>query len=209
MFPQVFKYEEPYNREAQGSIFGVNYFNGKPIDPLIPPVYILAPSAKKTDWLSVAFHVPYLCLISNRLLTFFKHFRLPPHQIFTAKISWKKELIEDYSLVFFYTIDDRYLDYQKSTFCIARFSHKLQEVEINSYEELLKEREKYPSKQVIEEVRVEKMVIQQDIPFDIIRMQFSAIGLYISENLKTAIEKEGFTGMDFIPLEKLRIGGQF
>ena len=49
------------------------------------------------------------------------------------------------------------------------------------------------------------MVLKQDvINCDIFRFALLGLGIYISENLKTAIEAAGLTGMQITPIEAIK-----
>ena len=197
-----------YNTELPNSINRINPWN-EVVANLNAPNFVLHGHAKRTDILS-AFHHSHLMVISKRLKALFEEYKLPKVQVFETKLISGNKL-HDYYL--FYLPDNFYqfIDCVRSTFALVRMNARAVPVftpQINSLDEFEEWIKEYPYliKQNPKRLKVivDKLVFDSDkIPYDMFRILGLISGYFVSERLKNAIEEKGYTGMDFIPLDKI------
>ena len=209
-YPQIITYESGYDYTAQYSISYLNNKGGWKQKGLKPPVFILSKSAKKTDLLSATGLTLYSFIWSIKFYEFINSFRLPPHITFPLNIQFKGKYLSNYILFHLCQTSEELIDFSKSKFCVAERIDKQFDIEIKSLHDYDEKKNNYESKSIFDpKIYAEKLEIRENTNFDLFGIGRLFSGIYVNEDLKLAIEKEGLTGIDFIPIEKLRIGGVF
>jgi hypothetical protein len=211
-FPQVSDLSDGFNydREASNSVFKANIWRELPPDLAIPN-YILHGHAMRTDLISSGGQHSHLMLISKDLKKLFQDFKLPKMQTFETKVISRKDSYE-YLIWFMPENHYQFIDFSLSSFALVPMGGArpvaLQKPEIHSLTEFEKWVKEYPysiranSKRL--KVVAEKLVLDtENIPFDMFRIIGPVSGYFLSERLKNAIQQEGLTGMEFVPLEKI------
>lgn len=169
----------------------------------LPEPY-LEKKAKQVSFLDVAFIRPWFLVIDDELLNLFRTFNIGNFQSWKIN-SWvnKKEITEKYNLFLINdTKQSQYINYSKSDF----YSKKLGDwnnssiqkpVVVKDYDEYVFEKEK---------LRKDKlMLLHKNVTLNLSKAtedMFRIVnappgGHFVSERLKDAIEKNGFTGMEF------------
>jgi hypothetical protein len=213
-FPQVEKIvdREAYPFESAQSISKFNPWGRLP-DDLVVPEYELHSSAKLTDLISSGGQHSDILIISEKSHDLIKGFDLPPYQSYETKIYAKNE---PYIYYVFFIPQNSYelIDFEKSEFALypmnaMKIRHK--SLNINSiadYEKCIKEHpflvKENPARL---KVAIDKLVLIDDIPFDLFRIIGPISTMYsyfVSERLKTAMEENKCTGMDFERLEDIQ-----
>jgi hypothetical protein len=166
------------------------------------PEPILEEKSKQTSYLKViAISIRFL-VIDNNLLTFLEDYNIGNYQKWKIKTWQNKQLIEKYNLFILNDSKHQYIDFKKSKFLIGKLGDwrdksTRKPISINDHKEYLSEREK---------LRKDKsMILHDKIIFDLREANedmFRVVnaplgGYYVSERLKSAIEENGFTGMEF------------
>ncbi|HFA50978.1 MAG TPA: hypothetical protein ENJ95_18360 [Bacteroidetes bacterium] len=205
-FPQVgIKNMLEYDMNSPNSIYRANRW-GKVTSSLNIPDYILRYHAKRTDILS---HMSQFLLISDRLKELIEISPLPDTQIFKAPVLARGK---QYQYFLFHLPKNHYkfIDFARSTFALVPFGRPVTILspEINTLEEFEEWIKEYPylikKNPKRQKVIVDKLIFDTDkIPYDMFRIIGPISGYFVSERLKSAIKEKGYTGMDFIPLEKV------
>jgi len=164
----------------------------------------IAKNAKNTDVLcsEVMFDFVNGFILNNNLLNLLKKFNLPLYKTYTLNLTKNGHKIEDdYMYFVIYEECIKYIDFNKSNFYL--FYHfkkdKNRDIAINSENELKDVFFKsvlnsYPYKTIC----AKKIVLPKQFVCDVFRIDYlTNDGYYVSERLKEAIEKEGFTGLIF------------
>lgn len=168
----------------------------------VPPAFKLEAKARKTDWLNNVFVNSRMITISPNFFNLMKGFSLPNHQVFPASVFYKGVEFNYYLVYFYPPVEEEFVDFERSDFIRAHFGFFKEKLEINSLEDykIAKDQIQLPYG-----ISFSKMVLKQDvINCDIFRFALLGLGIYISENLKTAIEAAGLTGMQITPIEAIK-----
>lgn len=95
-----------------------------------------------------------------------------------------------------------FIDFTKSSFVIIEKNTVIDNPSFNNWDHFLKIKRSIPA---FQRISLSKLVLKpKDIPYDIFRFHLLGRGIYISENLKTAIEAAGLTGMQITPIEAIK-----
>lgn len=174
------------------------------------PMPVMHKSVKMTDFIRLVPMKPEYLVITEKFLDFLIPYFNTSYQ--TWKISIKKGDVEyEYYIL--------HLDFPKSDFINYNFSKfsfferdeernyvKLDnEIKIFSDIDLLEKMGKYPPIGIRTPfLRTVKFTINSNIKEDFFRSSTNGMtGYYVSEKLKQEIENQGFTGMDFVELDKI------
>jgi|TARA_R110002049_G_scaffold171049_1_gene337643 hypothetical protein len=176
------------------------------------PEPILHKNAKLTSYLSSVPIINLSFLILNREL-----FNLVKPSINGEYITWKikihyrDSIVNDYFLFHLLTTSQKkYVDYENSEFYIGKIDDYKwigESIRIYNHENFLSTKEILRNENLI--VKVKKLQMNfKNSSEDFIRINDSPTivggsGYYVSEKLKDAIEKSGFTGMAFIDIEEI------
>lgn len=191
-----------YDRNSPNSIFKANVWR-KLDTALNIPSLSLHSQSKRTDFLSSVVNNQIL-LISEKLFELAKKFNLPCFQSFKTSVESKNNQF-DYFFFFIPENSTELIDFEKSTFCIARWNSKIETIEINSFNEFKKEQSKYPKPNSFR-VAVEQLVLnEKKIKYDFFRILGPLSSYFISESLRDAIIENGITGMEFISTSEMKI----
>ena len=165
------------------------------------PEPFLEKKAKPTTYLNVTFIPNWFMVLKKYFINFLNEFNIGEFQIWDLKVHHNKNILEDYNLfILTKTYQKELIDFSKSEFYIGDFfdyDFIGETLNINNYEEFLQIRDELSNKN---KFLKEKNIILNlsKIDLDLFRIiNAAASGYYVSEKLKTAIEKEGFTGFAF------------
>ena len=134
-------------------------------------------------------------------IDFLNKFNLGEFQIWDLKVHHNKNILDDYCLfILTKTYQRELIDFSESEFCVGSFfdyNSIGETLNINNYEEFLQVRDELGSKnKFLKDKNIILNLSKMDL--DLFRIiNAPASGYYVSEKLKTAIEKEGFTGFAF------------
>ena len=127
------------------------------------------------------------------------------------KIHYRDSIVNDYFLFHLLTTSQKkYVDYENSEFYIGKIDDYKwigESIRIYNHENFLSTKEILRNENLI--VKVKKLQMNfKNSSEDFIRINDSPTivggsGYYVSEKLKDAIEKSGFTGMAFIDIEEI------
>lgn len=174
------------------------------------PEPILEKKAKQTSFVNVVAIPSLFLVIDNSLLELLKKHNIGNYQSWKIKTWQSKKLVEKYHL---FIINDtkqaEYINYEKSEF----YSKKLGDWNNSSIQKpvFVKNYDEYS--RVKENLRKDKlMLLHKKVTINLNKINVDMFrivnappgGYFISENLKNAIEQNGFTGMDFEELEKIK-----
>ncbi|NCP52943.1 MAG: hypothetical protein GW817_11870 [Flavobacteriales bacterium] len=165
------------------------------------PIPKLQDKAKLTTMLDVVMIPTKFLVVQNQFLEFLKKFEITYNQQWSIKVEYKKTFIEDYSL--FYLTETKqadYIDFKKSEFYVGSLKDYTfigDDINISDYQNYLSTFEVLKSDGLW--LKHKKVVLnlsraKEDI-FRIINTPSS--GYFISEKLREALIKKGFTGMVF------------
>lgn len=185
--------------------FGLGFYE-KIDKELILPEPIIRNSAILTNILSTVIDSSIFFVIDNDLLNFILNFNIDYYQTWKLKTMHKGKAIDKYNLFHLSFPSWEIINFEKTIF-------KVQDINSN----LLNEKKYQNSKKYQDDWK--KLIWEGSvITFDVLHLDFSklnmdliriididsvGIGYYVSEKLKAAIEKEGFTGFAFREIEKM------
>ncbi|WP_340067321.1 hypothetical protein [Ascidiimonas aurantiaca] len=211
-------YEQIINVSFSKDPFSKDSFNNQGIfgpvtgNPPIPSAYFNKKS-KVTDYVNfIAITQNKYLVISERLYLFLKErFLRQPHQTWDTTLDRNGQKLP-YKILHIDYPEKDFVNYKKSVFKFVvsnsdgsqRDLNKF--IEIHSDEHIHEVKKQYPpyleDKPFIRPSRLSFNLSQMDA--DIFRTAAAYIsGYYVSETFKNVIEKEGFTGMGFTPVEEL------
>lgn len=177
----------------------------------LPEPY-LEKRAKQVSFLDVAFIHPYQFLVlDDSLLSFLKKFNLGSYQDWKINTWQNKELIKKYNLFLLNdTKQDQYINFSESEFLIGKLGDWRDRtirkpVDIKSYTDYVYLKNDLRKTKDKKRLRNNKVVLDlSNTTEDMFRLVNAPLGGYfVSEKLKNAIEKNGFTGMDFKEVSEL------
>ena len=185
--------------------FGLGFYE-KIDKELILPEPIIRNSAILTNILSTVIDSSIFLVTDDDLLNFMVNFNINYYQTWKLKTVYKGKAIDKYNLFHLSVPSWEIINFEKTIFKVK---------DINS--NILKEKKYQNSKEYQDEWK--KLIWEGSvITFDVLYLDFSklnkdliriididsvGIGYYVSEKLKTAIEKEGFTGFAFQEIEEM------
>lgn len=209
VFPQVQNLNFPTTWDSPKAL-GSLYFQKASREVEIPKANLHS-RAKQTDLMSVS-HFANLLLSSKLKILFEKH---KIYGIEFLETTLKVKNIEKIGFWFsnLYQLGYKFLDLEQSTFNIVTDVLKmipLKEVNFHNDKEVeeyyKKDRQDVLNKGMVHHpLVITKVVIKPDADIDFFALRTvlnGGIGYYVSENLKTEIEKEGCTGIVFRKLNE-------
>ena len=171
------------------------------------PEPLLQNKAKPTTYLNVTFIPNWFMVLKKHFIDFLNKFNIGEFQIWDLKVHHNKNILDDYCLfILTKTYQRELIDFSESEFCVGSFfdyNSIGETLNINNYEEFLQVRDELGSKnKFIKDKNIILNLSKMDL--DLFRIiNAPASGYYVSEKLKTAIEKEGFTGFAFQEIEEM------
>ncbi|WP_340067323.1 hypothetical protein [Ascidiimonas aurantiaca] len=181
-------------------------------NPPIPSAHFNKKS-KVTDYTRfIAITQNIYLVISERLYLFLKErFLRQPHQTWDTILDRNGQKLP-YKILHIDYPEKDFVNYKKSIFKFiisnndGTYKDLNQFIEIHSDEHLLEMSRKHPPY-----VEDKPFITASRLSFNLSKMKEgilrtannSVSGYYVSETFKNAIEKEGFTGMEFVPMEEL------
>ena len=202
--------------QSQNCIFGDIQKDFIPKEGIIDfdfklPEPILEKKAKQTSMISVVAIPKLFLVIEDSLLSFLKKFKIGNYQDWKIKTWQSKQLIEKYNL---FLINDtkqaEYIDFENSEFYIGSYKdYKWEGDNINvlNHKDILESERTLKEENLL--LKAKKIVLNfSNVSEDLFRMGYvvpviGTVGYFVSEKLKTAIEDNGFTGMEFIEVSEL------
>ena len=180
-------------------------------DKLIMQEPILLKKAKLTSYLDItAILRNRYMVINDNLMNFLAKFAISEYTKWPIKIHQADNVISNYKLFHIsYPSDEMIVDYKNSEFLVGKLGDWRdpsirKPVKVDSYAGYLNLRNELRNRSDNSEIRCNKLIIDfTKTDFDLLRLANVPFGAryYISEKLKDAIEKEGFTGFDFKEIE--------
>ena len=186
--------------------------NGEITENFIVPEPYVHPKAKLTSYLSSVpiSNVKFL-ILKKEFIIFLKKFKIHEFQTWDMRVHHKEKVINDYCLFHLgYTSQKKYVDYKNSEFYIGNvkdFKWIGETIKVSDYENFLSTREVLRTQKLM--LKGNKLILNfKEANEDLIRITdtppiVGSKGYYISERLKNAIEKNGFTGMTFKEIEEI------
>lgn len=177
----------------------------------LPEPY-LEKKAKRVSFLDIAFIHPYRFLvIDDEFLDFLKSFDIGKHQDWKIKVWQNSNLIEKYNLFLLNDVKHtEYINYYKSEFLIGKLgdwrdTSIRKPVIIKDYKEYNDLKNDLKKTKDKKRIRYNKIVLDLSNAYDdIFRMVNTPFnGYFVSQKLKTSIEENGFTGMEFTEVSEL------
>ena len=171
------------------------------------PEPLLQNKAKPTTYLNVTFIPNWFMVLKKHFIDFLNKFNIGEFQIWDLKVHHNKNILDDYCLfILTKTYQRELIDFSESEFCVGSFfdyNSIGETLNINNYEEFLQVRDELGSKnKFLKDKNIILNLSKMDL--DLFRIiNAPASGYYVSEKLKTAIEKEGFTGFAFQEIEEM------
>jgi hypothetical protein len=171
-------------------------------DVTVPMARITKKSTKLTDLLSaIGFGFTGRMLISDKLKTLLAAANHCGYQFFPTKVFDYANQPHDYWLVNTYAFFPEYIDFQASpTWTESASGAKLERVYCDSYDDFEHKRTMMaPVPVVVHEFVLAERLIEYDL-FAVNHVP-GVVQHIISEKLKTILEKEGCTGIDYFPVK--------
>lgn len=164
-------------------------------------------NAKLTDILS-SYSVPFGLIVSSRLKDLLLKFKLPPHKFYSFKLIDGGAVRDDY--FWFHCYDDlwQYIDSSRSRFEVYRmFKHcTIAEYPLQTSQQI---ESLINSLELLHATRLKEIYFLESFPgYDIILNDIISLDIWISEELKGALESEGITGYDIGEVAALREWGK-
>lgn len=198
-FPQVQNTigGSPYNLPPQD----------RPATDLNIPVFLLHSKSKKIDYISCS-NSFFGMLVSPKLKNLLIKHKLPAHQVFPAKIKHYNKYY-DYFLINIYEDALHYIDFEASRFYQGTAAGSwTKDININSIEEYTRMSKNMPQMSdgmdtfvLISELRLREDIIDTDV----FRLRRLLTHYFVSEKLKNELIENHITGVDFIPVDQLKI----
>ncbi len=147
-------------------------------------------------------------VVSNKLYETITAFSVDETQSFNITILMKDEKI-NYNMIFFSRPrDEEFVSFEKSTFRITPTLGEYdmdKEINVKNYSQYLHLKEILEDEKPSKQIRLNTLILNsENINFDVFRLQWISPGIYISERMKLAMEKQGITGIRFLPTHELR-----
>lgn len=205
VYPQARISRSRYQGGGRGLLHVEVPLEGKIEGDILPPTFALEKRAKVVDLLAISTHsLDQFLVLSPRAWGVVQQFEVDEWQAYTAEVT-RGNTIRTYHLVHFPWSRNRdYIDWERSVFGhTTSFGQELiREVQFPDYEAFCAY--KKPLFKKHERMGVEALFLKEEaIEKDIFRLLFLSSGVYVSERLKDALQKEGITGCRFVPLEDL------
>lgn len=174
------------------------------------PNAVMHKSVKMTDVIDIVSLSPEYLIITKKFLDFLIPYFNTSYQ--TWKISIKKGDV-DYEYYIFHLDFPKndFINHEKSIYKIFEYDENYNRIDLNqeikafSDVDLLEKRRKYlPLGIRVPFLETVKFAINSNSKEDFFRSSTNGMtGYYVSEKLKQEIENQGFTGIDFVELDKI------
>jgi hypothetical protein len=198
----------PYDKNSFGE---QGLFSSVHNNPAIPTIEFYK-STKITSLINIIeiSRMEYI-IVSESLLEFLKSNYTGSFQTWKIK-AFRKEEQYDYYIFFADYAKLDFINYEKSIFKLFKHDENYnridlnQEIKVISDEDYMDKRRKYPQIGIEKPFfEAEKIVVNSSkMNTDFLRCTFNSMaGYYVSEKLKTEMEKQGFTGIRFAELDKI------
>lgn len=201
IFPQSINYKNLSPIQE----FGLGFYERIDKEFILPEL-IIRKSAILTNLLCTVIDSSIFAVIDDNFLNFLIKFNINDYQTWELKAEYRGKIIDKYKLFHLSSPCLEIINFEKTLFKVK---------DINS--NILKEK-KYQNRKEYQD-HWKKLIWEGSvITFDILHLDFSnldldiiriididsiGIGYYVSEKLKTAIEKEKFTGFSFQEIEEM------
>jgi hypothetical protein len=204
VYPQNTKMSSGYDYTAPNSVRKLKSWRFPESDPNFESI-IVTNGAKLTDYISSVPIPYYVKIVSKKLLDILLSFKIPPHRVYEMSVIHKEERIEGYYGL--YLLDNKeyyeYIDFEKSILWITEIiTHKkIKLLEVKTAEELFAKALELVKQNTRLTIWAENLVMQ-DMFYDKAEM-FSFLDItfppefYVTETIKTAVEDQKCTGIDF------------
>jgi len=176
-----------------------SFFRVEPFErPVVAP-FLLLKNAKLTDSISSMRLNNKGFILHNKLIDFLKGFRLKEFYKIPVELTYKRNcsnIIDNYSLFIISESIFPYIDIANSSFfvtsIIEKYHKKIYLKSISSIDDFHSRKKQWHYM-----IKYDKLVLKKGFDFDMFRIGHKMGGYYVSERLKDAIEKGGFTGLIF------------
>ncbi|MFN0215130.1 MAG: imm11 family protein [Saprospiraceae bacterium] len=168
------------------------------------PQLFLEKRAKWTDFLHLVPGAGNFLLISPKVLSVMHRHEMDNYQTFEVEVVRGQETYVYYLLRFPWSRNRDYIDWERSVFGHTTYMWRelIAEMQFKNYEDYYAFNK--PPFRKDGYVIVRKIFFREDvIEKDIFRLLFISSGVYVSESLKDALQKEGITGCRFVALGDL------
>ncbi len=186
-----------------GDIQSINFpIEGKIDFNFALPEPFMERKAIPTTLLNAVFISNGFLIFKDYFIDFLKNFSIDEYQTWKIKVHYKNNVLTDYSLFnISYPKQRELIDFKNSSFYLGKFSdhkHVGEDINISDYDNYLSTLEVLKNskdsflkqKKVILDLRFVKV--------DMFKLWIDPLGgFYVSEELKTSIEEQRFTGMAF------------
>lgn len=171
------------------------------------PIPIINKKAKLTTLLNVVPIPSWFLVLEKRFLSILDDFQIGSTQFWNLKCLFKGELISDY-ILFYISVpfDSKIIDYKSSQFYLGKhgeWDFKGTNLTISNALEYTMISEKHSN---FGYIRTNKLVVDlSNINVDLFRLWNNPLvrGYIVSEKFKIAINKKGYTGMEFRPIDEI------
>lgn len=166
------------------------------------PIPKLDKKANPTTMLSVVMIPPWFIIVKKHFIEFLKEFNIGCFQQWPIDVNFEGSKLKDYCLFYLpMTKQAEYIDFNQSQFYIGKYSdyqYVGDKMVINDYNNYINIKEVLEG-EMDKCLKHRRIVIDlRDANEDMFRIiNAPAGGYYVSDRLKKAIEKNGFTGMTF------------
>lgn len=189
-YPQIQKMGGTMHRDAPDSIYNIpsgKFPNFKPnLDFLV-----LHPKAKLTDFIS-AVQISNGFIVSGKVKNILSKFNIIDHNFYSATIKHNGSLYTDYFWFCPVGNVNNFIDYAKTEFYIIDSFGEKENVQINSYEELMGLFEKTSS---LKKIRTTKIKYLKINVLDLFYLHSPDRRTFISESLNSEFIKQKITGI--------------
>jgi hypothetical protein len=191
----TFDYFQKYTDGGEGPYWTI--FDSFPVKRLDLGLIELRKKAKTTDFISFYPNAKANgeFLLSEKASDLFRKFNLPKHEFVLVTIHYSGQEIDSYEYLFSQCLGYEFIDFKASSFFKGHSLDKKYITVNDSTEwEHLKENEL---------INVENIVHKNiDKELDYFSVKVAVINFYISDRLKKAIEQEGLSGLNILPMSE-------
>ncbi len=200
-YPQIQEYD--IDDLTQPKIFDVNFY-GKFDPPIKLPRYKMESKSKITDLISSSPLSLAFLKVSDNLFDVLTSLSLPSTQFFDYEFIYKKKIYSNYKAIYYAKdiVYNDFINWDESEFFKTKDYHKtiIDQIKFKDYESMITfeksiDRDKFGFLSLIR--------INYSFEFDIFnfRDHHFPSGFFCTEKVKNQVEKQGFTGFNFEPVE--------
>jgi hypothetical protein len=195
-YPQIQTMGGAVNRDAPNSLYNV-YPNELPDFTPNLNYFVLSKDAKLTDVLSSAM-ISYGFIINDKVKNILGQFKLPPCKFYPARVEYKGMYYNNYYWFFFVCDILDFIDYDKTEFFITDLVHN----KIEDCKNIISSNSLRNLKEVLVGqgyINSNIIYLKQDtaFPYDLFEITFGNYRIYISCDLKNALQENNIKGLDF------------